>query len=92
MMYILGYLRKHFLQYNTLPFKSLGSVNIFFKDVSYAHQGCSLFDKKELNIIPQNKVFLFKEVSYAHQLIKKICCEILLQFKMFSILIYFKIL
>ncbi len=30
MMYILGYLRKHFLQYNTLQFKSLGSVKFFF--------------------------------------------------------------
>ncbi len=38
-MYILGYLRKHFVQYNTLQFKSLGFK--FFKEFSYAHQCCN---------------------------------------------------
>ncbi len=30
-MYILGYLRLFFLQYDTLPFKSLGSVHFLKK-------------------------------------------------------------
>ncbi len=46
MMCILGYLRKHVLQYNTLQFKSLGSVK-FFKEVSYAHHLCYLIKKPE---------------------------------------------
>ncbi len=39
MIYILGYLRKHVLQYNTLPYKSL----ILIKAVAY------LFDKNTLS-------------------------------------------
>ncbi len=51
MMYILGHLRKHFLQYHTLPSESLGSVKCF-KEVSYAHQACIYLIKKQiLNII-----------------------------------------
>ncbi len=44
MMYILGYLRKHFLQY-ALQFKSLGSVKFFLKK---CHQAVAyLFAKKK---------------------------------------------
>ncbi len=47
MMYILGYLRKHFLQYNTLQFKSLGSVKFFLKKCIMLIKAVAyLFDKK----------------------------------------------
>ncbi len=47
MMYILGYLRKHFLQYNTLPFKTLGSVKFFLKKCLMLIKAVAyLFDKK----------------------------------------------
>ncbi len=54
MMYILGYLRKHFLQYNTLQFKSLGSVKFFLKKCLMLIKAVAyLFDKKKIlwNII-----------------------------------------
>ncbi len=53
MIFILGYWENILLQYNTLLFKSLGSVK-FFKEVSYAQQGCNLsIWYKILNIISQ---------------------------------------
>ncbi len=53
MMYILGYLRKHFLQYKYTAVQKFGISKVFFKEVSYAH----LFDKKKkLNIISQNNI------------------------------------
>ncbi len=56
MMYILGYLRKLFLQYNTLQFKSLGSVKFFLKKCLMLIKAVAyLFDKK-LNIISQNNI------------------------------------
>ncbi len=54
-MYILGYLRKLFLQYKYTAVQKFGISKVFFKEVSYAYQGCSLFDKK-LNIISQNNI------------------------------------
>ncbi len=58
MMYILGYLRKHILQYNALPFKSFGLVKflkiskvLIIKDVAY------IFDNKNwIHIISQNNI------------------------------------
>ncbi len=58
MMYILGYLRKHVLQYNTLQFKSLGSVKFFLKKCLMLIKAVAyLFDeKKKQNIISQNNI------------------------------------
>ncbi len=55
-MYILGYLRIFFLQYNTLQLKSLGSVKFFLKKCLMLIKAVAyLFDKK-LNIISQNNI------------------------------------
>ncbi len=46
MMYILGYLRKHFLQYNTLQFKRLASVKFLKKCLMLIKAVPYPFDKK----------------------------------------------
>ncbi len=56
MMYILGYLRNFFLHYNTLQFKSLGSVKFFLKKCLMLIKAVSIWLKKKLNIIPQNNI------------------------------------
>ncbi len=59
-MYILDYLRKHFLQYKySVKFGISKGFFLFFfiKEVFYAHQGCSLsIWLKKLNIISQNNI------------------------------------
>ncbi len=62
MMYILGYLRKHVLQYNTLQFKSLGSVKFFLKKCLMLIKAVAyLFDKK--NWILFHKIILWNIIA-----------------------------